>query len=171
MGGSCLLNRLLTLPPQGVEHHQQTFKNDLYSHCNIQMRRNHWTSVLAYYPLFIMFLVNPLMKSSSARWFSQRITQPSSIHTSDFFTKRWGTVTFIFVFNMDFVVTILILSPLSNMEVGIGERSWLRTVFIIMSLDWFDPIALASRWDSCHAHYCSKLCYLSLHCHGQHQLG
>jgi len=87
--------------------------------------------------LFITFLVNPLKKSSSVTWFSQRITQPSSIYTSDFLNKRRDTVTCSFAFNEDFVFKILILSSLSNMEVSRGEWSRLKTVFIIMSLDWF----------------------------------
>jgi len=74
--------------------------------------------------LFITFLVNSLTKSFSAPWFSQRITQPSSIHTSDFLTKRWDTATCSFVFNVDFVVTILILPSLSNMEEGTGLLSY-----------------------------------------------
>jgi len=85
--------------------------------------------------LFITFLVNPLTKSSSVPWFRQRITQPSSIYISDFLTKRLDTATGSFDFNVDFVVTILILPWLSNIEVGTGERSWLKTVFIMMSLD------------------------------------
>ena len=66
--------------------------------------------------LFATFLVNPLTNSSSVPWFSQRITQPCSIYTSDFLTKRCDTVTCSFVFNVDFVVTIHILPSLSNME-------------------------------------------------------
>jgi len=48
MGRSCQFHQLLALQPQGVEHNQQTLKGDLYPHCNIQMRRNLLTSVLAY---------------------------------------------------------------------------------------------------------------------------
>ena len=50
MGRSCQFHWHLALQPQGVEHHHQTFKNDLYPRCNIQMRRNRLTSVLAYHP-------------------------------------------------------------------------------------------------------------------------
>jgi len=113
----------------------------------------------------------PFSPRSSVPWFSQRITQPCSICPSDFLTKRCDTVTCSFVFNVDFVVTILILPSLSNMEVGTDERSWLKTVFIIMSLDWCNPIAPASRWGSCHVHFLSKFCYLFLHCYLQYQLG
>jgi len=47
MRRSCQFHRLLPLQPQGVEHHQQTLKGDLYPHCNIQMRSNRLTSILA----------------------------------------------------------------------------------------------------------------------------
>jgi len=91
--------------------------------------------------VFILFLVNPLSKSSSIPWFSQRITPSSSIYTSDFLTNRWYAVAWSFVFNVDFVVTILILTSLLNMKVSTGGCSWLSTVFIMMSLDWCNPIA------------------------------
>ena len=50
MGRNCQFHQLLALQPQGVEHNQQTLKGDLYPHCNIQMRHNLLTSVLAYNP-------------------------------------------------------------------------------------------------------------------------
>ena len=136
MGRSCQFHRLLALQPQGVEHRQQIFKNDLYPHCNIQMRRNRLTSFLAYHPfhnippepvdeIFFSSLIQT--KDNTAIQYLQ--------YTSDFLTKRWDIVTCSSVFNLDFVVAILIFPSLSNMEVGTGERSKLRTVFIKMSLD------------------------------------
>jgi len=35
---------------EGVEHHQQILRNDLYQHCYIQMGRNRLMSILAYHP-------------------------------------------------------------------------------------------------------------------------
>jgi len=70
MGRSCQFHRLLPLQPQGLEHHQQILKGDIYPHCHIQMRRNRLTSILAYHPfrhvprepvdeLFLSSLIQP----------------------------------------------------------------------------------------------------------------
>jgi len=130
MGRSCQFHWLLALPPQGVEHHHQTFKNDLYPHCNIQMGAIVWR-VSWLTTLFITFLVNPLTKSSSVPWFSQRITQPSSISTSDFLTNRWDTATCSFVFDVDFVVIWIQGSDASQ------TFSYLVPIFCVRSDTWW----------------------------------
>jgi len=113
------------------------FRNDLFPHCNIPMRLSCLTSLLACHTFHYVRL-KPLMKCFTVAWFSQIITHPSSTSTSDFLTKRWDIVTCSFVFNVDFV-KYLNLPSLSNMEVGTGECSRVRTVFVIMSRDCCSP--------------------------------
>ena len=130
MGRSCQFHWLFALPPQDVEHHHRTFNNDLYPHCNIQMGAIVWR-VPWLTTLFITFLVNLLTKSSSVPWFSQRITQPSSISTSDFLTNRWDTATCSFIFDVDFVVVWIQGSDASQ------TFSYLIPIFFVLSDAWW----------------------------------
>ena len=107
--------------------------------------------------LFITFLVNPLTKSSSVPWFSQRITQPSSICTSDFLIRRWDKVTCSFVFSVDFVAIWIQGSDASQ------TFSYLMPIFCVRSDAWW---LLFFHDSSPPAFHCDRTCsrYLERSC-------